>query len=173
MPPKLQWALSGASSSCSAVPLLPLQVATLFDDDGILIRFMNNSTQVCCSVQSVLLIESCAPATALRTHTPSSACRVRSGLLAGWSECRAFKVGAQCGSLRVLFLALQGNGIRDSSSANQLLQQVNFNGLTPLGTNLNSKVSTVSQTALLGGLSLLAPAGRVLLPMVPEPPQAE
>ena len=50
-----------------------------------------------------------------------------------------------------MFLALQGNGIRDSSSANQLLQQVNFNGLTPLGTNLNSKVSTVSKQRCWGG----------------------
>lgn len=38
-------------------------------------------------------------------------------------------------------LALQGNGIRDSAAAAQLLQQVNFNGLTPLGTNLISKAS--------------------------------
>ena len=39
-----------------------------------------------------------------------------------------------------LLLGMQGNGIRDSAAAAQLLQQVNFNGLTPLGTNLNSKV---------------------------------
>ena len=38
-------------------------------------------------------------------------------------------------------LAWQGNGIRDSAAAAQLLQQVNFNGLTPLGTNLISKAS--------------------------------
>ena len=52
----------------------------MFDDDGILIRFMNNNTQ--------------------------------------------------------------GNGIRDAASAAQLISQVNFNGLTPLGTNLISKVGT-------------------------------
>jgi len=54
------------------------EVATLFDDDGILIRFMNNNTQ--------------------------------------------------------------GNGIRDSASAAALIQQINFSGMTPLGTNLMNKV---------------------------------
>eukprot|EP00891_Asterochloris_glomerata_P001236 jgi/Astpho2/1236/Aster-07086 len=57
------------------------EVATMFDDDGIVIRFMNSN--------------------------------------------------------------VQGNGIRDSAAAAQLLQQVNFNGLTPLGTNLISKASQV------------------------------
>lgn len=42
-----------------------------------------------------------------------------------------------------LLLGMQGNGIRDSAAAAQLLQQVNFNGLTPLGTNLISKASQV------------------------------
>ena len=54
---------------------------------------------------------------------------------------------------RIVFRDLQGNGIRDSTSANQLLQQVNFNGLTPLGTNLNSKVSTFSTTLLSSAVS--------------------
>ncbi|KAK9802942.1 hypothetical protein WJX72_002270 [[Myrmecia] bisecta] len=54
------------------------EVATLFDDDGILIRFMNSN--------------------------------------------------------------VQGNGIRDATSANTLVGQVNFNGLTPLGLKLNEKV---------------------------------
>lgn len=54
------------------------EIATLFDDDGILIRFMNGQQQ--------------------------------------------------------------GNGIRDVASANQLISQVQFNGLTPLGTQLDQKV---------------------------------
>jgi hypothetical protein len=54
------------------------EVATLFDDDGIIIRFMN------CNVE--------------------------------------------------------GNGIRDTVSAANLVQQVQFNGLTPLGTQLDAKV---------------------------------
>ncbi|KAK9804310.1 hypothetical protein WJX72_006229 [[Myrmecia] bisecta] len=54
------------------------EVATLFDDDGILVRFMNSP--------------------------------------------------------------VQGNGIRDSIAAGQLIQQVQFTGLTPLGTKLHEKV---------------------------------
>jgi hypothetical protein len=54
------------------------EVATLFDDDGILVRFMNNN--------------------------------------------------------------VEGNGIRDANSAQQLISQVQFNGMTPLGTALESKV---------------------------------
>ncbi|DBA80735.1 hypothetical protein WJX77_004806 [Trebouxia sp. C0004] len=63
-------------------------VATLFDDDGILVRFMNGTTE--------------------------------------------------------------GNGIRDSMSAGQLISQVNFNGMTPLGTNLNQKII---QPFLMGGIN--------------------
>ena len=55
------------------------EVATMFDDDGILIRFMN---------------------------------------------------GMQ-----------QGNGIRDAPSANNLIGTVQFNGMTPLGGQLDQKVS--------------------------------
>lgn len=54
------------------------EVATLFDDDGILVRFMNSS--------------------------------------------------------------VEGNGIRSPEAAIALVQQIQFNGMTPLGTNLNSKV---------------------------------
>jgi hypothetical protein len=54
------------------------EVGTLFDDDGIIIRFMNSN--------------------------------------------------------------VEGNGIRDSVSAANLVQQVQFNGLTPLGTQLDAKV---------------------------------
>ncbi len=54
------------------------EVATMFDDDGILIRFMNGTQQ--------------------------------------------------------------GNGIRDAASANQLISTVQFNGLTPLGGQLDQKV---------------------------------
>lgn len=57
------------------------EIATLFDDDGILIRFMNGQQQ--------------------------------------------------------------GNGIRDVASANQLISQVQFNGMTPLGTQLDQKVSNL------------------------------
>ncbi|MCJ1368417.1 hypothetical protein MMC16_007559 [Acarospora aff. strigata] len=35
---------------------------------------------------------------------------------------------------------VEGNGIRDPLSANNLIQQVNFTGMTPLGTALDSKV---------------------------------
>lgn len=55
-----------------------VQVATLFDDDGILIRFMNST--------------------------------------------------------------VEGNGVRDAGAAAALVAQVQFNGLTPLGTNLDKKV---------------------------------
>jgi hypothetical protein len=54
------------------------EVATLFDDDGILVRFMNNN--------------------------------------------------------------VEGNGIRDANAATNLVSQVQFNGMTPLGTNLDTKV---------------------------------
>lgn len=62
-------------------------VATMFDDDGILVRFMNGT--------------------------------------------------------------LEGNGIRDSASAAQLISQVQFTGMTPLGTSLNQKVI---QPFLMGGI---------------------
>ncbi|MCJ1368414.1 hypothetical protein MMC16_007556 [Acarospora aff. strigata] len=64
-------------------------VATLFDDDGILVRFMNGTTE--------------------------------------------------------------GNGIRDSGSASQMIMclQVQFNGMTPLGTMLNQKII---QPFLMGGI---------------------
>ncbi|KAL3161824.1 hypothetical protein ABBQ38_008914 [Trebouxia sp. C0009 RCD-2024] len=54
------------------------EVATLFDDDGIVVRFMNSQ--------------------------------------------------------------IQGNGIRNAQEANNLIQNVRFTGMTPLGTNLNEKV---------------------------------
>ena len=54
------------------------EVATLFDDDGIVVRFMNSQ--------------------------------------------------------------IQGNGIRNAPEANNLIQNVRFTGMTPLGTNLNQKV---------------------------------
>lgn len=35
---------------------------------------------------------------------------------------------------------VQGNGIRTASEATQLVQQVRFSGITPLGTNLDRKI---------------------------------
>jgi len=42
--------------------------------------------------------------------------------------------------IRFMNCGVEGNGIRDTTSASNLVSQVQFNGLTPLGTNLNSKV---------------------------------
>lgn len=42
--------------------------------------------------------------------------------------------------VRFMNSRVEGNGIRDEQSAQQLVNQVKFTGLTPLGTNLNSKV---------------------------------
>ena len=148
----------------------------MFDDDGIVIRFMNSNVQVghlhsSCSIKwaapsslpwlrlrgmpahAVFLLQLMATAHAapylspppVRFHMPAraAACIVRRafsqacmapGIMKWWLRLTWWK--ADHG-----FLALQGNGIRDSAAAAQLLQQVNFNGLTPLGTNLISKAS--------------------------------
>ena len=70
------------------------EVATMFDDDGILIRFMNGNAQ--------------------------------------------------------------GNGIRDAASVANLVSQVQFNGMTPLGSQLDQKVlATASVPVPLWPLALL------------------
>ena len=42
--------------------------------------------------------------------------------------------------IRFMNSGLQGNGIRDAASAANLVAQVQFNGMTPLGTALDQKV---------------------------------
>lgn len=42
--------------------------------------------------------------------------------------------------VRFMNSRVEGNGLRTEHEANQLVSQVRFSGLTPLGTNLNNKV---------------------------------
>lgn len=44
-------------------------------------------------------------------------------------------------SIRFMNSPVNGDGIKDAAAANNVVAQVQFNGLTPLGTNLDAKVS--------------------------------
>ena len=46
---------------------------------------------------------------------------------------------------------VEGNGITDPTTANNLIQQVQFNGMTPLGSSLDSKVSPSTCLATSAG----------------------
>ena len=74
--------------------MLRMQVTCLFDEDGILVRFMNSN--------------------------------------------------------------VEGNGIRDTVSAQNLVGQVQFNGMTPLGSALDAKVQPFPQAILHWNASVCA-----------------
>lgn len=52
-------------------------------------------------------------------------------------------------SIRFMNSSVNGDHIKDAAAANNVVAQVQFNGLTPLGTNLDAKVREIYNPSLL------------------------
>ena len=134
------------------------ETTSLFDDDGISVRFMNSTLQgnnirwehasaaswvrQCCTQSPAGQMQHARACNLQHRHT-SMACLVLSflGRLRMAGQGPAFR---RCwGSLQLLdgWLLTQQLPCRDSNQVQQLVGQVQFSGMTPMGTQLDQKVT--------------------------------